>query len=197
MPLSDATAARTHIHTRDVQCTGYRRDDGLWDIEGHLTDIKSYTFHSINRGDINPGTPIHNLWLRITVDDHFKVHAIEAVTDDGPFHICGDITPAFQCMVGQVIGAGWTRYIKENLGSIKGCTHLAELLGPVATTAFQTIFPILFRERAERARTHPGEAPVERPALLDTCHVFNCNGPFVREHWPEYYTGTEMGRMSL
>ena len=39
MPLSPA-APREHIHTRTVTCRGYRRKDGLWDIEGHLVDVK-------------------------------------------------------------------------------------------------------------------------------------------------------------
>jgi len=190
MALSPASP-RTHIHTRQVNCQGYRRPGGLWDIEGHLTDVKTYGFSSIHRGEIVPGEPIHDLWLRITITDHFKVVAIEAATANGPFNICGDITPAFQQLVGLTIGAGWTRAIKERLGGAKGCTHLVELLGPVATTAFQTIYPLLVRERAERAKTHPEEQPVERPVLLDTCHVFDSSGAFVREHWPEHYVGPD------
>ncbi|MBO6784243.1 MAG: DUF2889 domain-containing protein, partial [Alphaproteobacteria bacterium] len=45
MPLSPP-AEREHIHTRTVECAGYRRTDGLWDIEGHLTDVKTYTFEN-------------------------------------------------------------------------------------------------------------------------------------------------------
>ncbi len=35
---------REPIHTRRIECTGYRRTDGLWDVEGHLVDTKSYEF---------------------------------------------------------------------------------------------------------------------------------------------------------
>ena len=54
MPLS-SPAERAHIHTRTVECKGYRRSDGLWDIEGRLVDVKSYTFHNNERGDVPPG----------------------------------------------------------------------------------------------------------------------------------------------
>ena len=37
-----APVPRTHVHTRDVQYRGYRREDGLWDIEAELTDTKTY-----------------------------------------------------------------------------------------------------------------------------------------------------------
>ena len=43
MPLSQA-APRQHIHTREIVCRGYLRDDGLWDIEGSICDVKTYSF---------------------------------------------------------------------------------------------------------------------------------------------------------
>ena len=43
MPLPKA-AARKLMHTRTIDCRGYEREDGLWDIEGRLSDIKSYTW---------------------------------------------------------------------------------------------------------------------------------------------------------
>ena len=33
---------RTPLHTREVTFNGYAREDGLWDIEGHLKDTKSH-----------------------------------------------------------------------------------------------------------------------------------------------------------
>lgn len=41
MPLSPPEP-REHIHSRDIILRGYRREDGLWDIEAHLTDTKTY-----------------------------------------------------------------------------------------------------------------------------------------------------------
>ncbi|HYD97931.1 MAG TPA: DUF2889 domain-containing protein, partial [Alphaproteobacteria bacterium] len=79
MPLS-APAARRHIHTRTVTCQGFRREDGLWDIEGHMTDVKTYAFGNEWRGEIAPGEPLHDMWMRLTIDDGFTVHAVEAVT---------------------------------------------------------------------------------------------------------------------
>ena len=43
MPLPDPVP-REPLHTRRVECRGYRRADGLWDIEGHLVDTKAYPF---------------------------------------------------------------------------------------------------------------------------------------------------------
>jgi hypothetical protein len=188
MALSDPSP-RKHIHTRHVTCRGYRREDGLWDVEGHLIDVKTYSFHTVHRGDIEPGDPVHEMMIRLTVTDDFLVTNIEAVILKSPFHICGEITGALQQMIGLTIGAGWNRAIKERLAGIKGCTHLTELLGPIATTAFQTIYPILVRERAPAPDTEDqhGNRIKERPALLDVCHVFDSSGEFVRGYWPDHY----------
>lgn len=198
MPLS-APADREHIHTRQVTCQGFRRADGLWDIEGHLTDVKTYGFHTEERGRLAPGDPIHQMWMRLTVDDKLTVRAIEAVTDDSPYLACGSITPAFQTLVGLRIGPGWTRAIKERLGGPKGCTHLVELLGPLATTAFQTVFPILAREAALKAKAEgrPVQDGKERPVLLNMCHILASDGEVARKHWPEHYTGPEEGVAKL
>jgi hypothetical protein len=183
LPLS-APAPRSPSHTRRVECRGYRRDDGLWDIEGHLVDTKSYDLPSSHRGTgtIRAGEPLHEMWLRLTVDLALLVHEVEAVTEWGPYAGCGDITPQFQKLKGLTIKAGWTRATRELLGGIKGCTHLVELLGPVATTAFQTIY-------AAREQVQPAGADGRRPGLIGSCHMYAPDGAIVRERWPRWYVG--------
>ncbi|MBI1779329.1 MAG: DUF2889 domain-containing protein [Proteobacteria bacterium] len=189
MPLSPAVE-REHLHLRQIECRGFRRADGLWDIEGHMTDSKTYGFPNKARGRIEAGEALHNMWLRITIDDHFVIRAVEAVTDAGPFSLCGDITPNFQRLCGLRIGAGFTGKTRELLGGVEGCTHLVELLGPIATTAFQT----LFSERRRRAdgdaaAPAPSSGQQKRPRLLDSCHAFRADGPIVKDTWPGFYTG--------
>jgi hypothetical protein len=129
------------------------------------------------------------MWIRLTVDDGLTVQAIEVLTEKSPYHACGSITPNFQRLIGLKIGPGWTRSVKERLGGVQGCTHLVELLGPIATTAFQTVFPILSREINEKAKGQPGEGSAKRPVLLNTCHMFASDGEIARKRWPEHYTG--------
>src|SRR5579859_7583727 len=138
MPLSEP-APREHLHTRQVECLGYLREDGLWDIEGHLTDRKTYSFPSDEHGEVTAGSPVHDMWLRLTLDDEMTIRAVEAVTDASPFRMCPNITPNFQRLVGLQIRPGFLPKVKQLLGGVEGCTHLVELMGPVATTAFQTI----------------------------------------------------------
>lgn len=183
MPLS-APAPREPLHTRRIRCQGYRRADGWWDIEAHLTDTKSYAFTNHDRGTIEAGEPVHEMWLRVTVDDDLVIREVEAHTDHGPHHICPEITPNYRALAGLKIGPGWQRQVHARVGGVAGCTHLRELLAPVATTAFQTITPIKVRERG---LTSPA---VERaPTLLGTCHAYAPSSPVVARLWPQHYTG--------
>src|SRR3546814_6328924 len=84
MPLS-SPVERTRLHNRTYDFQGYQRADGLWDIEGRIVDTKAYPFANQDRGEIPPGEALHDMSLRLTIDEDFKVHDIEAVTDYSPF----------------------------------------------------------------------------------------------------------------
>ncbi len=191
MPLS-APAARERLHTRQIEGQGFQRTDGLWDIEAHMTDRKSYSFPSDERGEVTAGTPIHDMWVRVILDDGFHIRAIEAVTDASPYQLCPTITPNFQRLVGLRIGPGFNTRVRERLGGVEGCTHLVELMGPLATTAFQTIFSAKHREQRERGngRETAPDQPRKRPRLIDTCHAFASDSPVTKRNWPEFYTGS-------
>ncbi|MEO0392828.1 MAG: DUF2889 domain-containing protein [Pseudomonadota bacterium] len=205
MPLPPSNHEREPIHTRRVTCQGYRRADGLWDIEGHLRDTKSYGFDNHERGMINPGDPIHDMWLRLTLDDTMTVKDAVAITEASPYGLCPSITPRYGSLIGLRIGPGWTRKTRQLFGGINGCTHLTELLGPIATTAFQTIYPYLARQQQKpregaaqpenRETSETGEAKGESqsgpkqkpPVLLNTCHAFAAHSPVVKRQWPAFY----------
>ena len=181
MPLSDPVA-REHKHTRRYEFRGFRREDGLWDIEGHMTDTKTYGIPNRARGEVGAGEPIHDMWVRLTLDDSFTVAAIEVATDAGPFRICPDVAPNFQVLKGERIKRGWHQRLKDLLGNTQGCVHLVEMIGSMGTVAFQTMYHARDERTAEEAGT-------KKPAILDTCHALASDGPVVQEFWPAFYTG--------
>ena len=187
MPLSPPRP-REHLHTRKIECRGYRRDDGLWDIEGHIVDTKSYDFPNEARGEIKSGTPVHDMWIRLTIDGEYRIHGVEAVTDAGPYRGCGDIAPDFVKLKGLKIGPGWTRQVKERVGGTQGCTHLVELLRPIATVCYQTI--VGWRIRMAREQGAAPTRPRSKPRHIDSCHMYRSDGEVVRKFWPEFYTGS-------
>jgi len=172
---------REALHNRRIECRGYRRADGLWDIEAHLVDTKTYAFPNSERGMIAAGEPVHEMWLRVTVDDALTVTAVEAAMDAAPYRVCPEIAPAYAGLVGHTIGPGWSRTVRRLFGGTKGCRHLLEMLPVVATVAFQTIVPL--RERLA------GRSPATKPPQLDSCHALASDGEVVKRHYPKFYTG--------
>ncbi|MCX8134426.1 MAG: DUF2889 domain-containing protein [Roseococcus sp.] len=185
MPLS-APAPRTLEHLRDIALRGYLREDGLVDIEAHLTDTKTYGFPSEDRGEVKPGEPIHGMWVRMTVNEDMVIVACEAASDHTPFAVCPGAAPNFARLAGLTIGPGFNRAVNERVGGVAGCTHLREVLAQMATVAFQTLWPLRRRrQQAERAAEAAG-APKKRPALLGTCFAYAPDSPVVRRKWPEW-----------
>ncbi len=186
-------APRTHLHNRAIDCQGYLRDDGMWDIEARIVDTKTYVIENRWRGDLEPGVPIHNMGLRLTLDHNFTVHAVATTMDDQPHQICHHVLDNFQRLIGLRIGPGWNRKVKELLGGVEGCTHLVELLGPIATVAFQTTSSAVAREIARKA--HPAlyadaePDPAQKPFVLNGCYTWRSDSPAVQEVYPLHFTG--------
>ena len=78
MPLSPPPE-RELLHSRDIVLRGYLRVDGLYDIEAHLTDTKTYGSANRDRGYIHAGEPIHGMWIRLTVDEQRRIVACELI----------------------------------------------------------------------------------------------------------------------
>ena len=206
MPLS-APAPRENLHDRNIALRGFRREDGLFDIEAHLVDTKSYAFGNLDRGTIEPGVPLHGMWARMTVDEDMLIVAFEASMDFTPYNICPGAAPGFASLAGLRIGKGFVRLAMERVGGTKGCTHLRELLQPMATVAFQTMVGIR-RKRDDAGATvqshgaQPNtqeaaqDAKPARPPILDTCLAYATNSPVVKRTWPHLYTGPDRAEAS-
>lgn len=181
MPLPQPTE-RTLQHTRTVTCKGFKRSDGLWDIEGHLTDIKTapIEIRERNNGVVEAGEPIHLLELRITIDLDLNIHDAVASMDYTPYQMCPSISDRYKLLIGTRIAPGFTKQCKTLFSGSNGCTHLLELLGPIATTAFQATHP----ERRDIEGWGEGN---KKPHVLDTCHTFDSSGEVVKKYWPNFY----------
>lgn len=187
MPLSPPDAGRQPLHRRRIEMHGYQRDDGLYDIEGHLLDTKTYAFDNIERGQVQPGEALHGMWIRLTVDEAMVIRSCEAVTDSAPYGVCPGAAPNFAALAGVSIGVGFNRAVKDRVGGVIGCTHLREMLAQMATVAFQTIGPIKRRRALEQAAraAAAGEPPppgLARKLPIGSCLAYAPDSPVVRRH---------------
>jgi len=188
MPLADP-APRELLHVRAITLNGYRRADGLYDVDAAIADTKTYGFDNSDRatGRIEAGEKLHGMVARITFDEDLLIHAAEASTEYGPFANCPGGAASFGALAGLSIKAGFLRAANERLRGTIGCTHLRELLQQMATVAFQTMLPVrLKRERVAMAAPEP-----ETPRQLNSCFACASDSPAVKKRWPHVYTGPD------
>ena len=178
MPL-EPTVAREPLHKRAIEIQGYKREDGLYDIEGHLVDTKPYDF-KLAAGLRKAGDPVHGMWLRITVDRNLHIVDAAAAMDAMPYvDYCDEIVPAYKLLIGLAIRPGYQQRLKELLGGVRGCTHITELASSLATAAFQTM-------AGQRVQD-----PLKKPFQLDRCHALALTAPAVARYYPLWYKGAE------
>lgn len=151
MPLSSSVIGRQQFHTRRIVCEAFERSDGLWDIEGNMVDTKTY---DTDRG--KAGNALHNMWVRLTIDTDFVIRDIEAAMDAFPQQTCPFAVDPMKDLIGIKIGGGWQREVRARIGASLGCTHLRELLAPMATTAMQAMGGVLRSRGTGRARQGKG-----------------------------------------
>ena len=172
-------APRHHRHDRQIHCQGFAREDGLLDIEAELIDTKSYDFPSDTHGTVKTGTPIHHMQVRITLNFDLEITDAVAVTLHGPYLVCPKGAENIKNLIGLQIGPGWRNKTKAAIGGPKGCTHITELLGQMATTAFQTLYGEKARLKREAQLNSPqdqtrNQTPIQTPlpSLRNSCIAY-------------------------
>jgi hypothetical protein len=181
MPLPPGEP-RHALHRRVIELNGYARLDGLYDVEAHLVDTRTVPITLGDARYVLPGEPIHDMSIRLVVNAALDVIDVQACIDASPYPMCGEATHALQSLKGLRIGPGWSAAIRERLGGRKGCTHLAELLSPLATVAIQTLWQV------RETQPIPTDAS-GKPRKIDSCFAYASNRDVVRRRWPEHYDG--------
>jgi hypothetical protein len=180
LPINDN---REHIHTRTIAMQAFRRKDGLMDIEGHLTDVKPFP-HQLMDGSRRAGEPVHDLSLRIALDDSFTVREVQACMDQGAHDMCPGAEPNFTRLIGLQIGPGWNKRVKAAMSPGLGCTHIIEMLAQMATAAMQASWS---RRPGETFEMPPPEERTMESRMLNACYPYRESSPWVKEHFPNAY----------
>lgn len=179
MPLPVSEVEREHTHARRVRYDGYKRADGLWDIEAHLSDVKHHDYR-LKTGVRRAGQPIHEMWLRVTIDRKLNVVDATASSDAVPYPGgCESIAPAYRKLIGLNLARGFRKNVHELLGSVRGCTHLTEMLSGLPTAAIQTFAGEMSEEREDGSK----------PFQLDQCHALETSTDTVRTWYPKWHRG--------
>lgn len=179
MPLPNSAVTRRHLHTRTITIDGFEREDGLFEIEGRLTDVKHF---DINQSYFSrkAGEPVHDMKIRLVLDIDMHIIDAFAVTDAMPYQDeCNKITPDYrEKLKGQRIVAGFRVFLAGLFGKLKGCAHMTELLGSMAPAAIQTM--------VGQGRNRVVD-PDKKPFQLDGCHALDTRGKIVAQYYPRWF----------
>jgi hypothetical protein len=177
--------ARRHLHTRTIVCEGFLRDDGLYDIEASIVDTKSYRYTEPMRGVREAGSAVHDMRVRLTICTEMIVRDIEVVMPSTPYPACQSAPPNFRGLIGAKVGSGWRRAVEACVGATRGCTHVRELLFPMATVAFQTLGGWTPDDGTRGVRVDPPSRG-GKPYFIDGCISWAANGEVVRQMYPQF-----------
>jgi hypothetical protein len=179
MSLPVTEVERELLHTRRLRYEGYKRGDGLWDIEAHLTDIKNHDYQ-LKTGVRRAGQPVHSMWIRLTIDSKFTITDASASSDAVPYPGgCEAIVPAYRKLIGLNLAKDFRKKTRELLGGVRGCTHLTEMLGGMPTAAIQSFAGEMKEERDDGSK----------PFQLDQCHALETTTETVKNWYPKWYRG--------
>ncbi len=181
MPLPPSDVAREPLHTRTVTVNSFAREDGLWDLEAELIDVKAYDFEKI-AGNTHPaGTPVHHMHLRVTIDADFTITNALAVYDAAPYGVnCHRIADDYSKLVGLNLLRIFRDTVKKRFLRTAGCTHMTELSYILPTVAVQTM-----ANRRQEERLVMDENT--RPFQLEGCHALGLSTPVVKQYYPVWY----------
>jgi hypothetical protein len=179
---TDLSITREELHHRKIDLRFYSRSDGLYEVVGEMMDTKSHEFKlQLRDQPLAPQTPIHHMVLTLVVDEYLIVKDIKAQMKATPFGVCLEAQNTLSGVIGLQIGPGWTKKTKELLGGSASCTHLMELLGPMATTAFQGMAPKRMQavDRPENEHMRVGK--------VNSCYAYAEHREVIAQLWPELY----------
>ena len=182
MALPSAAPQRQLKHRRSIDVQVFARGDGLWEVDARLADTKTRDW-PLATGMRPAGTPVHDLLLRLVVDE--KLNILEAGAESTwmpyPGH-CDAYGDAYAQLAGLNLLKGFRQAVKERLGGVLGCTHLTEMAQVLPTAVIQAF-------AGEVLNTQEGgqaEAATQ-PFQIDRCHALRSDGPAVRTYYPRWY----------
>ncbi|MCO5397839.1 DUF2889 domain-containing protein [Ralstonia soli] len=178
---------REPLHSRRIDFCGFRRSDGLFEIEGQLTDRKSHDFTPPSSTRTVPAhDPIHDMGVRVVFDFDMVVRQVSTFIHAYPYRECPGGGESLQALVGLRIGAGWSNEVRKRLPPGETCTHLRELMLTLATAALQAVNSL--RAPLQLDATDASGKPLK----VDSCYAYGASRELVLQRWPAFHQPSRM-----
>jgi Protein of unknown function (DUF2889) len=180
MALPTAARDRVPQHRRAIDVKIFSRGNGHWEVDAHLTDTRPRPT-PMATGELPAGAPIHDMLLRLVIDESFNVLEAGSQTSAMPYPgECDDLGDTYGQLVGLNLMRDFRRAVKERLGGVKGCTHLTELSQVLPTAVVQAFAGEVLDTRGDTDGS-------TQPFQIDRCHALRADGDAVKTYYPRWY----------
>ena len=180
MALPTAASERQLKHRRSIDVQIYARGNGLWEVDAHITDVRPVTTQMVT-GPLPAGEPIHDMLLRLVVDEQCNIVEAGAQTTAMPYPgQCDTYGDVYGRLVGLNLMKGFRQAVKERVGGAQACTHITELAQVLPTAVVQAF-------AGEVIDTRGASADSTQPFQIDRCHALRADSPTVRAYYPRWY----------
>jgi len=164
------------LHSRKIEVTTYDYDEQRMIVEGSLKDDRFQESHAIT-GEKFPSGVIHHMAIRLLVNcSTLLIEDIDVDLMSIPREACRETIGCLAPIKGLTITKGFTAKVKKLAGGKRGCTHLVELILAMAPAAIQGYATYQSRKQAV---FDPDRAKMILQFLVNTCHAWREDGPFV------------------
>lgn len=178
-PVDNIT--REELHFRRLDFRGWRRSDGLFEVEARLLDSKPHDFAPPSGSRVVPANEaIHDLGLRLVFDEDLVVQAVSSFVHAFPYPPCPRGGDSLQALVGLRIGAGWSTAVRQRLPASETCAHLREILVPLASAVMQSM-------NTRRMHLLDATDASGKPLKVDSCYAYGATRELVLQRWPAYH----------
>lgn len=182
MPSSNPEIHRTLKHTRAISISAFVRNDGLWDLDAHITDHKTRDI-TLASGIRPEGMALHDLHLRVTIDLQLNIVDVLARSAAVPYPgYCEAIEADYKKLIGLNLMKQFRQGVKERMSGVNGCSHLTELAFVLPTAAIQAFAGDVIDTRDGASSSTESQQPFQ----LDRCHALRLDGPAVVQYYPRW-----------
>lgn len=189
MALPTAASDRQLKHRRNIDVQIYARGNGLWEVDARITDVRPRETRMAT-GMLPAGAPIHEMLLRLVVDESFNVVEAGAETLAMPYPgDCSSYGDVYGRLVGLNLMRGFRHGVKERLGGIQGCTHITELTQVLPTAVVQAFAGEVIDTRGDNAES-------TQPFQIDRCHALRADGQAVKTYYPRWYRAPQSSALA-
>ncbi len=178
MSFAPPAGPRQPLHLRRISCEAFQHEDGTLEIEGLLIDTKPLPVRLPTGREVAAEQPIHQMRVRLRLDREGIILDARVFSEHSPYPECAGVEAAYRKLIGLRIEAGFAREVKRLFGGTAGCTHMSELIPPMASTLFQVLWAESKFDPLDMSKAGGRASP------LGGCHGLRLDGEVVRRHFP-------------